>query len=669
MKLRIISVFFLFTISFSISDLMGQRLNVSTSTKTEFVLRGSIHEGEKTASLFSAKNEWESFQVFLRSNVPIKNIDFEISNLSTSKGEIIDNKNIKIYREYYMYLDSPTHLNPHEFKKAWYPDPLIPAKHPLTNAPLNGKLKAFPFTLPANQTHAVLVDIYTPKTTSAGTYTGSVSIKTEGEVIEEVPISLQVWNFTLPDVFTLKNDFGPSTLGSVPDFAEQQKNPQFWNDVKHQCKELASRHKLIVNPDYGAIFAEKQNDGSYSVSQEMIDSLNRLIDLYDINRLRVPTKYSWPGGIIDKFKDPIQNQAELKAFFKAWDDVLPQIKDPDFLLYTYLFDEPNNADAYNLVRKWGKEIRKFNSNVEMLVVEQTVTQDENWGNLYGAVDIWCPHFGAYNQESANSRVAEGEQIWAYTFHNGNFRGNRGPSWTIDIGTLLDCRVFSWMTWKYRVSGVLYWSSTRAVLTPDSWNNPRTYRQRSRPKNVYNGEAALYYPADTVGYTGIVPSLRLKAMRDAFEDHEYMSIIEKAGFEEFAQSVIANLVGSWTEWDKDPEKYENARKKLGDFIEEKNLTETKQPEELEYDGFTVIKSYPNPMLHNITFELFLNEKAEVEFEVFDILGRCVFKDYRKDLQKGANLLEYSNSKLQLPVGSYLCKFKAGEQKGMVRIIKQ
>jgi hypothetical protein len=35
------------------------------------------------------------------------------------------------------------------------------------------------------------------------------------------------------------------------------------------------------------------------------------------------------------------------------------------------------------------------SGVQVLVVEQTWTQNPAWGDLYGAVDIWCPLFSLH----------------------------------------------------------------------------------------------------------------------------------------------------------------------------------------------------------------------------------------------------------------------------------
>ena len=76
---------------------------------------------------------------------------------------------------------------------------------------------------------------------------------------------------------------------------------------------------------------------------------------------------------------------------------------------------------------------------------------------------------------------------------------------------------------------------------------------------------LVYPARAVGYDGIVPSIRLSALRDAVEDYEYLAILERLGRAEEAQKVILPLAGSWFRWDKDPAAYTRARAKLAEMI--------------------------------------------------------------------------------------------------------
>ncbi|MFW6162598.1 MAG: DUF4091 domain-containing protein, partial [Planctomycetota bacterium] len=133
--------------------------------------------------------------------------------------------------------------------------------------------------------------------------------------------------------------------------------------------------------------------------------------------------------------------------------------------------------------------------------------------------------------------------------------------------LLHYRVPAWMAWRYRIRGILYWggmSFWRPV--DDPWTDPETLDRRDRnPKLVWNGEGSIVYPGRAVGYDGIAPSLRLKALRDAIEDYEYFALCERLGVADEAQKIVLPLAPSWYQWEPDPAAYEAARARLAELI--------------------------------------------------------------------------------------------------------
>jgi len=235
------------------------------------------------------------------------------------------------------------------------------------------------------------------------------------------------------------------------------------------------------------------------------------------------------------------------------------------LFYTYLKDEPNDQDAYRYVQAWGRAVKEANSVVKVLVVEQTWTQNEQWGDLYGCIDVWCPLFSLFKPESAAKRQAAGETIWTYT---ALCQREPTPWWHIDF-PLQNYRVWSWIGWRHRIRGILYWggmSFWRQVEDP--WTDPKTLDRRKDGKgtHVWNGEGSIVYPGRAAGYDGIAPSLRLKALRDAIEDYEYLAILEQRGLADEAEKVVLPLAGSWFRWEKDPAAYEAARAALAKLIQ-------------------------------------------------------------------------------------------------------
>ena len=69
----------------------------------------------------------------------------------------------------------------------------------------------------------------------------------------------------------------------------------------------------------------------------------------------------------------------------------------------------------------------------------------------------------------------------------------------------------------------------------------------------------------MGYDGIAPSLRLKALRDGIEDYEYLAILERAGLGEEARKIILPLAESWFKWEKTSAAYNAARARLAAMI--------------------------------------------------------------------------------------------------------
>ena len=56
-----------------------------------------------------------------------------------------------------------------------------------------------PFTIPAGTNQSIWGDIYIPKAIPAGNYTGTIEITEGGQLTWQIPITLRVRNFTLPD--------------------------------------------------------------------------------------------------------------------------------------------------------------------------------------------------------------------------------------------------------------------------------------------------------------------------------------------------------------------------------------------------------------------------------------------------------------------------------------
>ena len=116
-----------------------------------------------------------------------------------------------------------------------------------------------------------------------------------------------------------------------------------------------------------------------------------------------------------------------------------------------------------------------------------------------------------------------------------------------------------MSWRYGITGFLYWSSVYWPPDHDPWVNPHF-------RDKYWGEGMLLYPGKPVGVEGPVTSIRLKLIREAMEDFETMTLAAEAGRKSKVDRIVRGLARSFTDWERDPEGYMVARAELAEVIE-------------------------------------------------------------------------------------------------------
>ncbi len=533
---------------------------VWTVTETRRVLREDAAEAQAAVRVAAAKNEWVSFQILMRSDAPAPGVNVVAQDLAGPNGQVWKAENARLYRQHQLQLTEPTYRNDH-FRAGWYPDALIPFAHPLTGQALTGaRLVAVPFDLPAGETHGFWIDLLVPPDAKPGEYRGTWRVTAaEGRGVE-IPLTLEVWDFALPRVSTLATALGSPAermRGHYRMRAQQGKEPEptDWDAVDRQCAQLLTDHRINATPP-APLAPAAQPDGSFAIPDEQIQALRQFVDRYHVNAVQIVH----PSRAV---KDPEKERDRLHAWLRAWDRAAAQLDRPYITFCTYLKDEPNDADEYHYVQRWGRAIRAAKSVVKVLVVEQTKAQDPAWGDLYGAVDIWCPLFPLHDPQTAAERMALGETVWTYT---ALCQAKPTPWWQTDF-PLLNYRLPAWMAWRDRMTGILYWggmSFWRQV--DDPWTDPKTLDRRKDGKGpLYNGEGSLLYPGRAAGYDGIAPSLRLKALRDAIEDYEYLAILQRAGKLKEAEKIVLPLTESWFQWNEDPAAYEQARVQLAELI--------------------------------------------------------------------------------------------------------
>lgn len=143
--------------------------------------------------IYAAANEFESVQVVLFPHRDMHGLTIKTEDLRSGSGATISEKQIIVRKVEYIQVIWPTD---HYGKPGWYPDPL-----PMLREPID---------LQRGKNQPFFITIEVPADATPGEYTGSIELIAD-QWSKEIPISLQVWNFTLPEKPSMRSSFGINT--------------------------------------------------------------------------------------------------------------------------------------------------------------------------------------------------------------------------------------------------------------------------------------------------------------------------------------------------------------------------------------------------------------------------------------------------------------------------
>ena len=531
-------------LSMILSACSNKDITVWVATPWQQVLQNTPPGDGQTVTIKAASNEYEPFRLIVHNSGKNKLTDLNItvSSLKSNDGEI-PSGNIQLYRANYLHVTKPS--NRSKNPAGFYPDALIPIVEPETeNVSDHVTYVAAPFSVDTAINAEIWCDLYVPAGTKPGTYSGLVTLTKKKKKMAKVPVTLNVWDFELPAEITMLSHFGSLNSAAVKLMGIEAGGGEFLEMEDLYNQELLKHRAVPSTP--GNIWPEwNEKDGI--IERGEAGRLKKLIEADHFNTIDIPFRYK---------DEPKKCKAYLAATAK-W------LKNLGYLdkAYIYLEDEPNDAKEYAVVRQQGALIKAADPDIARLCTEQTITSDPKWGNLYGAVDIWCPLWGLWDEKTAVERLAKGEKLWSYTALCQRDEGT--PWWQVDMDPI-NFRVPMWLSWHYDITGFLYWSSVYwgpYGSLQGIWDAPY-FR-----KNFW-GEGMLLYPGQPAGIKGFVPSIRLKLYREAAEDYEYMVLAAKSGRGDEVDKIVNSLVTNFQQWNRDNEAYADAREKLADLIMKK-----------------------------------------------------------------------------------------------------
>jgi len=459
-----------------------------------------------------------------------------------------------------------------------------------------------PFTIAAGTNQSIWGDIYIPKTTPAGVYTGAITIIEDSTLTWQIPISLRVRDFSLPDLPNARTMLS-YTSEDINDryLGEDNAYPDPGTAVYTQSLELADRHFQLAHRHKISLI--DGFDDTEQMDETWTSRLNGELFTpargYDgvgvgvgnnVYSIGTYGSWSWQGG----------TEADMWANTDAWVNWFDaQVFTTPTDYFLYLIDE---SEDYPQIEQWAGWINSNPGPGQRLMSMATIPLPTaavstpaldiptSWMAL-GITDEW--------QSAATSYQADPDKH--FYLYNGT-RPATGSFATEDDGVAL--RVLAWAQYKKGIDRWFYWDS--AYYNNYQGNTGQTnVFQRAQTYgdfdevdqvlgetgwNYLNGDGVLFhpgtdtrYPANSYGVQGPFASLRLKLWRRGIQDVDYLTlaaVISPTRTAEIISATIPQVLWeygvedledpTWVltdiSWSTDPDDWEAARAELADIIE-------------------------------------------------------------------------------------------------------
>lgn len=465
--------------------------------------------GDRTVRLHAGKNEFVAFQILVHGKVPgaTATLAFDAHEIRTGFG----------------------HYRAVESKRGPLPDPITP---------LTG-----PISLPEakHASESLHAEVYVPHDTKPGAHRGTLTLASGADRLV-LPVTLEVWDFTLPD-----------HLSFLPEM-----NCYGLPDNERDYYRLGHAHRVVVNcvpySHNGKVhegFAPKWDGKTLDWTAwdrrfgPLFDS-SAFADLprkgIPIDAFYLPLFENWPTPIepnyngdywsdrafTDRFrKDFVEVSRQIAEHLnsKGWNDTLFECffnGKNDFKrngwsrgTSPWLLDEPANYQDFWALRDFGglfhQGVNKARAGRAKLVFRADISRPQWQRDVMDDVldvSVVGSAFRRYRRMVLDRKERLGQVVFEYGGSNPIEEPNVQPAaWALDI-------------WTLGADGVLPWQT---IGTARSWKEA--------------DELSLFYPDPKGGPP--VPSVRLKAYRRGQQDVEYLTLYARTSGE--PRWAVANRV--------------------------------------------------------------------------------------------------------------------------------
>lgn len=275
------------------------------------------------------------------------------------------------------------------------------------------------------------------------------------------------------------------------------------------------------------------------ITPQEIDNISDIVDQTWTNIVHIRengTGYLSPGTLSHK----------LPAIKSAVDYVRQNNLQDQY--YFYVFDE-SRSESFSQMKEVVSTLNELFPEIPILSTAP-FHQYPALASQLPEIDYWCPLTSAFFDFSLSK-----DYKWWYICL---VPGHPYANWVLEAD-LMESRLIFWQAFQCDIEGFLYYnvnrwhSNTTKIKTADfpylSWN-PQSYKD-------FNGDGNLVY----AGTDHILPSLRLKNIRDGIEDYMLFKLAEKKIGKSTIKKWISEISRNVKDFDRDSEKLFTIRRQI------------------------------------------------------------------------------------------------------------
>lgn len=482
-----------------------------------------------------AKNEYEPFQLVLRPNQPLEQLSIQFDIARNQNGDQLAAENFEVLLVDYVKVEKFTDFFG---SKGDWPDPL-PS---LTDSS----------QIPGSKNTPLWITVFAPKTQPPGTYKTGMQLFSGQKKITEIPLEIEIRDFTLPDETHTEVAYGVyvnrAYHGPIDD-------AQF-REIHDLYMQICASHRISpYKPHAGADIKIDIDEATNEVSLGFTEfdlAMERYLDQFKFNSFNMG---GLPGNLAGHER---YSERYNELFGIIYAEIQEHLREKGWLqkAYWYWVDEPPKAD-YPKVRCGMELLKTACPDIRRLLTCNQ--EDAPVPYFFDTVNLWVPIMDRYSLEQAHARQKLGETVWWYVC-----TGPKAPYPNNFIThPAINHRVRFWMVDAVGLDGSLYWSLT--------WwgQNPWKQAMAVSPSNTLwgNGDGRLFYPPRRVKpeipvVAPPVRSIRLENLRDGLEDRECFWLLRQhPAAKKLITEIQQQTVPTLTAYEQNPALFLLARERI------------------------------------------------------------------------------------------------------------